>query len=123
MIWDPFWAHLDTFGPSQTKINVLPHKDKVGFGRGAFGQNHFLFEMVPKGPDGPKRVLNGQKHLGLSFWNLLEPFGSLLNVEKPDTFDHFCLFYWCVFWDTLYYNYNRSINMTGVKYEVQLCRI
>ena len=25
----PFWAHLDTFGPFQTKINLLPHKDKV----------------------------------------------------------------------------------------------
>ena len=37
-IWDPFWAHLDTFGPFQTKINLLPHKDKVGFGGGAFEQ-------------------------------------------------------------------------------------
>ena len=34
----PFWAHLDTFGPFQTKINLLPHKDKVGFGGGAFEQ-------------------------------------------------------------------------------------
>ena len=35
----PFWAHLDTFGPFQTKINLLPHKDKVGrFGRGVFEQ-------------------------------------------------------------------------------------
>ena len=32
----PFWAHLDTFGPFQTKINFLPHKDKVEFGGGAF---------------------------------------------------------------------------------------
>ena len=25
----PFWAHLDTFGPFKTKINLLPQKDKV----------------------------------------------------------------------------------------------
>ena len=35
----PFWAHLDPFAPIQTKINLLPHKDKVGFGRGASEQN------------------------------------------------------------------------------------
>ena len=34
----PFWAYLDTFGPFQTKINLLPHKDKAGFDRGAFEQ-------------------------------------------------------------------------------------
>ena len=33
-----FWAHLDTSVPFQTKINLLPHKDKVGFGGGAFEQ-------------------------------------------------------------------------------------
>ena len=61
----PFWAHLDTFGPFQTKINLLPHNDKVGFGGGAFEQKiMFLFEMAQKSPDGPKRVPNGQKHLG-----------------------------------------------------------
>ena len=39
------------------KINLF----KVGFGGVAFDQkNHFLFEMVPKGSDGPKRVPNGQ---------------------------------------------------------------
>ena len=26
-----FWAHMGTFGPFQTKIKLLPHKDKVGF--------------------------------------------------------------------------------------------
>ena len=37
----PFWAHVDTFVPFQTKINLLPQKDKVGFGGGAFEQkNH-----------------------------------------------------------------------------------
>ena len=39
----PFWAHLDTFGPFQTKIN----NDKVGFGGGAFEQKiTFLFEIA-----------------------------------------------------------------------------
>ena len=28
----------DTLGPFQTKINLLRHKDKVGFGGGAFEQ-------------------------------------------------------------------------------------
>ena len=36
--WGPFLAHLDTFGPFQTKIDLLPHKDKVGFSGGAFEQ-------------------------------------------------------------------------------------
>ena len=31
----PLWTYLDTFGPFQTKINLLPHK---GFGGGAFEQ-------------------------------------------------------------------------------------
>ena len=34
----PFLAHLDTFGPFQTKINLLPCKGEVGFGGGAFEQ-------------------------------------------------------------------------------------
>ena len=94
----PFFAHLDTFGPFQTKINLLLYEDKVGFGGSAFEQeNHFLFEMVPKDPDGPKRVPNGQKQLSLPFRTLLDPFGPLWNVDKPAMFGHFCLFYWCVF--------------------------
>ena len=59
----PFWAHLDTFGRFQTKINLLPLKDKVGFGGGAFEQKIILLEMVQKGRDGTKRVPNSQKHL------------------------------------------------------------
>ena len=38
----PFWALLDTFGPFQTKINLLPHEDKVGFGGGAIEQKSFF---------------------------------------------------------------------------------
>ena len=42
----PFWAHLDPFGPFQTKINFLPQMDKVGFGRGALEQkNDFFFKF------------------------------------------------------------------------------
>ena len=60
----PFWAYLDPFGPFQTKMNLLPQMNKVGFSWGASEQkNHFLFEMVKKGPDGSKGVQNGQKHL------------------------------------------------------------
>ena len=33
-----FWAHLDIFRPFQTKINLLPHKDKVECGGGVFEQ-------------------------------------------------------------------------------------
>ena len=51
----PFWVHLDTLEPFQTKINLLPHKDKVGFGGGAFEQkNHSSFQMVQRVPDGQK---------------------------------------------------------------------
>merc|ERR1711894_411135 len=45
--------------------------------------------MAQKGPDGPKRVPNGQKHLGLPFWTLLGPFGPLWNVDKPAMLGHF----------------------------------
>ena len=31
--------------------------------------------MVQKGPDEPKRVQNGQKHLGWTFWSPLDPYG------------------------------------------------
>ena len=34
----PFWAHLDTFVPFQTKNDLVPHKDKVGYVGGAFEQ-------------------------------------------------------------------------------------
>ena len=54
----PFWAHLDTFGPFQTKINVLPHKDKEGFGGGAFEQK-IIF--VWNGPKGSKWTQTGSK--------------------------------------------------------------
>ena len=71
----PFWAHMNTFGPFQTKIKLLPHKDKVRFYRGAFEQKIiFLFEMVQKGPDGPKIGPKWPKTIRLT---ILDPFGPL----------------------------------------------
>ena len=68
-----FQTHLDTFGPFRTKINLLPHKKKVVFGGGAFVQkNHFSFQMVHKGPAGPKRCPKWSKTSRLT---ILDPFG------------------------------------------------
>merc|ERR1711983_586590 len=42
----PFWAHLDPFGPFQTKMNFLPQMDKVGFVGGASQQKiNFCLHM------------------------------------------------------------------------------
>ena len=48
--------------------------------------------MVQRGPDGPKRVPNCQKHLGFPFLIPLDPVGSLWNVDKPAMFGHFFCF-------------------------------
>ena len=44
------------------------------------GANSFFSEMVQKGPDGPKRVPSGQKHLGWPFWSLLDHFDKLKSL-------------------------------------------
>ena len=36
--------------------------------------------FVQKGLDGPKRVPNGQKHLGWPFWSILDHFGLLTSL-------------------------------------------
>ena len=36
--------------------------------------------MVQKEPDGPQKVPNGQKHLGLPYWPLLDHFGTLTSL-------------------------------------------
>ena len=77
IIWDPFGARVDPLGPFQTR-------------------NDFLLKSTSAKPY-PKRVPNCQKHLGLPFWILLDPFGPLWNVDKPAMLGHFCLFYWCAF--------------------------
>ena len=53
------WAHEDTYNPFRTKIILLPNKDKVGFGGGAFEQKIIsLFEMVQTCPKGSQMVNN-----------------------------------------------------------------
>ena len=54
----PFLAHLDTFGPFRTKINLLPHKDKVGFAGGAFEQKIIFRLKWSKGPRRAQKVKN-----------------------------------------------------------------
>ena len=93
----PFWAHLDTFGPFQTKINLLPHKDKVGFGGGAFEQKIiFCLKWSIRVQMGPKGVPNGQKYLVDISYPLgpFDHFGTL-------TFDVFVCFIGAFFGDTL----------------------
>ena len=67
-----FWAHLDTSVPFQTKINLLPHKDKVGFGGGAFEQKLIFVWNCSKGS---KRAQKGPKWSKTSRLTILDPFG------------------------------------------------
>ena len=69
-----FWAHLDTSVPFQTKINLLPHKDKVGFGGGAFEQKLIFVWNCSKGS---KRAQKGPKWSKTSRLTILDPFGPL----------------------------------------------
>ena len=79
----PFWTISNKnwyFAPKHLCHTILcPFRAK----------NHFLSEMVQKGLEGPKRVPNGQKHLGWPFWSLLDHFGPLWSVDKPAMFCHF----------------------------------
>ena len=85
-IWDPFGPIWTLLGHFKQKWIFCPK----WVWRRCFGaKNQFLFEMAQNGPDGPKRVPNGQKHLGWPFWTLLDPFGPLWNVDKPAMFGHF----------------------------------
>ena len=53
---EPFWARLDPFGPFQTKMFFFAPNGQSRVWRRCFGaKNHFLFKMVQKAPDGPKR--------------------------------------------------------------------
>ena len=58
----PFWAHMDTFGPFQTEINLLPLKGQVGVGGGAFKQKIIFrlkwFKRIQTGPKGSQMVKN-----------------------------------------------------------------
>ena len=65
----PFWTISD-------KNDFFARNAQSRGWHGCFGAKYqFLFETVQKGPDGPKRVPNGQKHLGWPFWSLSDPFG------------------------------------------------
>ena len=50
----PFWAHLDPFGPFQTRIDILLQSTSAKPYFVHLGQK-IMSEMVQKGPDGPKR--------------------------------------------------------------------
>ena len=67
------FEHLGSLlGPSGTFWTIsdkndffAPNGQSRGWQSRCFGAKYqFLFETVQKGPDGPKRVPNGQKHLG-----------------------------------------------------------
>ena len=87
----PFWARVDPFWIISNNKRLFCSKASLPNLVGP--QIDFCLKWS-------KRVPNCQKHLGLSFWTLLDPFGLLWNVDKPDMFGHFCLFYWCVFFGT-----------------------
>ena len=79
----PFLAHLDPFGPFQTKMIFLPQRDKVGFDVGASEQKiNFCLKWsksVQMGPKGSQMV----KTVRLA---IFYPFGPLWNVDKPAMF-------------------------------------
>ena len=55
---------FDPFGSFQTKIDFFSKAPPPNPTLSIWGKKSFLSEMAQKGPDGPKRALNGQKHLG-----------------------------------------------------------
>ena len=91
-----FWRHRarqedQDWGWVKVKENdfFAPNGQSRGWQRCFGAKYQFLFETVQKGPDGPKRVPNGQKHLGWPFWSLSDPFGPLWSVDKPAMFGPF----------------------------------
>ena len=82
-----FWPFGTVLGPSGHFWTIsdkneffVPNGQSRVWRRCFRAKNHFLFEMVQKSPDGPKRVPNGQKHLGWPFWSLLDNFGTLTSL-------------------------------------------
>ena len=119
IIWDPFgpiWTILGHFKQKLIFCSEAPPPHPFG------AKNSFLFEMAQKGPDGPKRVPNGQKHLGWPFWTLLDPFGPLWNVDKPAMLGHFWSqmgHFWCLPAMDLWLNGPKMawiLDLTWVKY-------
>ena len=87
---EPFWAHLDPFGPFQTRIDILLRSTSANPYFVHLGQkNHFCLKWSKRVQMGPKWVPNDQKHLGWPFWSLSDPFGPLWSVDKPAMFGPF----------------------------------
>ena len=79
-IWDPFgpiWTILDHFKQELIFCSEAPLPNPP---LSITGKTSFFSEMVQNGPDGPKRVPSGQKHLGWPFWSLLDHFDKLKSL-------------------------------------------
>ena len=86
----PFWAHLDPFGPFQTRIDILLRSTSAKPYFVHLGQkNHFCLKWSKRVQMDPNGVPNDQKDLGWPFWSLLGPFGPLWSVDKPAMFGKF----------------------------------
>ena len=81
----PFLAHLDRFGPFQTKV-IFFAPSRVG-PRWSGAKKTFLSETVLMGPNEPKRI--SVKTVILISWAFLDYFVPLWNIDKPAMFDHF----------------------------------
>ena len=79
----PFWAHLDPFGPFQTKMNFLPQMGVAEVLR----SKKSIF--VWNGPKGSRWAQKGPKWSKTLRLTILDPFGPLWNVDKPAMFGHF----------------------------------
>ena len=67
----PFWAHLGTFGPFQTKKSIC---FKVGFGGGAFDQKIiFCLKWSQRAQTGPK----GSQMVKTSRFTIPDPYEPL----------------------------------------------
>ena len=94
-----FWAHLDTSVPFQTKINLLPHMDKVGFGGGAFEQK-IIFRL--KWSKSVQMDPNGSHP-----WDLVVPimglFGQNRSHKSQGLFSHLKIFFLWLFSQIIYF--------------------
>ena len=67
---EPFWAHLDPFGPFQTRIDILLRSTSANPYFVHLGQkNHFCLKWSKRVQMGPKWVPNDQKHLDIQLLN------------------------------------------------------
>ena len=86
----PFWAHLDPFGPFQTRIDILLRSTSANPYFVHLGQkNHFCLKWFKRVQMGRKGVPNGQKHLDWSFCSFSDSLRPLWSVDKPAMFGSF----------------------------------